>query len=192
MHVGQSIRNYTNYADYAIDRAGGIGKKSMSGSNTKSFPIGSEELEGKAAVNNAIKSLTEQQKQMLRDKYDIHNIEPTSEEHDALMKDLRDLGAISKDDYEASGGYPVLCVGPRNRSAEDAPPWDSKNVGNDMFKYYFFGQDQLMEEYGKDIAAASDFGSGDSFDAMMRMADQHLTGAQAYGRIANVLKDIFM
>lgn len=140
-------------------------------------------------VDDALKTLTEEQKQKLREKYDIENIEPNSAEHKALLDELRDLGAISKSDYELGNNKTVYINAKAGLTRqEDLPAWSDFKVGNDIYKYYFHGQEELMQGYS---AAIGDIGKR-PFDLMMGFASHQSTQSSAYGRIADVLKDIFM
>lgn len=164
-------------------------KAAVSGDDIVSFGYHQAPLTNAKQADKIRNSLTEEQKQQLRDKYDINNMELNSPEHKALRKELRDLGVISEEDYAASE-HPLTYVDDAFtiKRQEDLPPWDMHNVGNDMYKYYFHGKDGFMESYGKIIASQSDR----SFDETMQMADGQLRQADAFSHIADALKEIFM
>lgn len=152
-------------------------------------------------LDETMKDLTEEQKQQLRDKYDITNILTGTQEYDQLMDDLREMGAISeKDKYTID--HLLYYIGEAEdfkdaqatfSYADDEPRRYSPFVkGDNVYEEFFYGQERYMEFYRKNLLAAADGSTGEPLDWIQGRASQNLERSRACGRIADVLKDIFM
>lgn len=143
-------------------------------------------------IPEIISKATPEQKEELRRKYNINNMEAHSYEHESLMADLKDMGLISNRDYEfgqMSVAIPmekVMAFAEINNNArvQTIPEWRRALDGTNLCKMYEYSIIQHKENYynkvsNKDIVDPMNCGLND-YAAM----DSKTT-------VLNVLKDIF-